>query len=251
MVEDEVASARRATARARTACCANAMQVTRRSTVSVRCQALERKKILMMGEANSSGHCSRYMRCQPPISLTLVDLDCVHANGVVGEQAVNSRAEGAHWHVCTHAGGTRFIGLYLARQLVEQGHDVTLYTRGKKPVDAMIPDDTRESHAQFRSRINHISGDRMVCVLMSCSLMSYACLCSCTDTPSMLSAQSLFRVCFTPLQQLQHRVSHFTVMASTLLRRHTFVYCRILRTSRPRLRARAFKVSVIFFSIDE
>jgi hypothetical protein len=37
-----------------------------------------------------------------------------------------------------HAGGTRFIGLYLARQLVEEGHEVTLYTRGKKPVDAQV-----------------------------------------------------------------------------------------------------------------
>lgn len=44
---------------------------------------------------------------------------------------------------CPHSpGGTRFIGLYLARQLVEAGHDVTLLTRGKKPVTARIPDDT-------------------------------------------------------------------------------------------------------------
>lgn len=32
------------------------------------------------------------------------------------------------------AGGTRFIGVYLARLLVEQGHEVTLLTRGKKAV---------------------------------------------------------------------------------------------------------------------
>ena len=43
---------------------------------------------------------------------------------------------------CLPAGGTRFIGLYLARMLVEAGHEVTLLTRGKKPVDARIPDDT-------------------------------------------------------------------------------------------------------------
>ena len=41
-------------------------------------------------------------------------------------------------------GGTRFIGLYLARMLVEAGHDVTLLTRGKKPVTYRIPDDTGE-----------------------------------------------------------------------------------------------------------
>ena len=39
-------------------------------------------------------------------------------------------------------GGTRFIGVYLARQLIEQGHEVTLLTRGKKPVTYRIPDDT-------------------------------------------------------------------------------------------------------------
>jgi nucleoside-diphosphate-sugar epimerase len=32
--------------------------------------------------------------------------------------------------------------VYLARQLIEQGHEVTLLTRGKKPVTYRIPDDT-------------------------------------------------------------------------------------------------------------
>lgn len=39
-------------------------------------------------------------------------------------------------------GGTRFIGVYLARMLIEAGHEVTLLTRGKKPVTYRIPDDT-------------------------------------------------------------------------------------------------------------
>ena len=67
-----------------------------------------------------------------------------------------------------HAGGTRFIGLYLARQLVEEGHEVTLYTRGKKAVSSLIPDDTPESYKTFSQSIQHISGDRMVGACMVC-----------------------------------------------------------------------------------
>lgn len=63
------------------------------------------------------------------------------------------------------AGGTRFIGLYLARQLVEAGHEVTLFTRGKKKVAYEIPDDTPASFASFSRSIKHIQGDRMVCRL--------------------------------------------------------------------------------------
>lgn len=57
-------------------------------------------------------------------------------------------------------GGTRFIGVYLARQLIEQGHEVTLLTRGKKPVTYRIPDDTDESFAKFESSVKHIACDR-------------------------------------------------------------------------------------------
>lgn len=48
-------------------------------------------------------------------------------------------------------GGTRFIGLYLARQLVEEGHEVTLYTRGKSEITQQIADDTDESYQAFKS----------------------------------------------------------------------------------------------------
>lgn len=45
---------------------------------------------------------------------------------------------------------------------MEQGHDVTLYTRGKKAVTAQIPEDSDESFANFAGKIKHIAGDRMV-----------------------------------------------------------------------------------------
>ena len=51
---------------------------------------------------------------------------------------------------------------YLARMLVEQGHEVTLYTRGKKQIAYPIPDDTESSYANFSGKIKHIAGDRMV-----------------------------------------------------------------------------------------
>eukprot|EP01023_Acetabularia_acetabulum_P064351 TRINITY_DN8288_c0_g1_i2.p1 TRINITY_DN8288_c0_g1~~TRINITY_DN8288_c0_g1_i2.p1 ORF type:complete len:370 (-),score=84.91 TRINITY_DN8288_c0_g1_i2:186-1295(-) len=57
-------------------------------------------------------------------------------------------------------GGTRFIGLYLARMLVEQGHEVTLYTRGKSPITTKIADDTDEGFEKFAASIKHIAGDR-------------------------------------------------------------------------------------------
>lgn len=57
-------------------------------------------------------------------------------------------------------GGTRFIGVYLARDLIAQGHDVTLFTRGKKEVTYQIPDDTDESYKEFASKVKHIKGDR-------------------------------------------------------------------------------------------
>lgn len=57
-------------------------------------------------------------------------------------------------------GGTRFIGVYLARMLVEQGHEVTLLTRGKSPVTSKIPDDTDESYEKYASAVKHIACDR-------------------------------------------------------------------------------------------
>ena len=58
------------------------------------------------------------------------------------------------------SGGTRFIGVYLARQLVEAGHEVTLLTRGKKPVTFQILDDTDQGFEQYKSAVKHIAADR-------------------------------------------------------------------------------------------
>lgn len=53
-----------------------------------------------------------------------------------------------------YPGGTRFIGAYLARQLVEDGHEVTLLTRGKAPITQQIPDDTDSSYAQYKDAVS-------------------------------------------------------------------------------------------------
>lgn len=57
-------------------------------------------------------------------------------------------------------GGTRFIGVYLARLLVDQGHEVTLMTRGKSPITTKIPDDTDEYYASYSKAVRHIACDR-------------------------------------------------------------------------------------------
>ena len=48
----------------------------------------------------------------------------------------------------------------MARQLVEAGHEVTLLTRGKKPVTSQIPDDTDQGFEQYKSAVKHIAADR-------------------------------------------------------------------------------------------
>ena len=50
--------------------------------------------------------------------------------------------------------------MYLARQLLEEGHKVTLLTRGKKPGTFQIPDDTDDSYATFQQSVQHIAADR-------------------------------------------------------------------------------------------
>ena len=50
--------------------------------------------------------------------------------------------------------------MYLARQLIEAGHDVTLLTRGKSPVTFQIPDDTDDSFKAYQDAVKHIAADR-------------------------------------------------------------------------------------------
>ncbi|KAL2941700.1 Chloroplast stem-loop binding protein of 41 kDa b chloroplastic [Bienertia sinuspersici] len=58
-------------------------------------------------------------------------------------------------------GGTRFIGVFLSRLLVKEGHQVTLFTRGKAPIAQPLPGESDAEFADFSSKILHLKGDRM------------------------------------------------------------------------------------------
>ncbi|XP_052298524.1 chloroplast stem-loop binding protein of 41 kDa b, chloroplastic isoform X5 [Citrus sinensis] len=57
-------------------------------------------------------------------------------------------------------GGTRFIGVFLSRLLVKEGHQVTLFTRGKAPIAQQLPGESDQEFAEFSSKILHLKGDR-------------------------------------------------------------------------------------------
>lgn len=57
-------------------------------------------------------------------------------------------------------GGTRFIGLFLSRLLVKEGHQVTLFTRGKAPIAQQLPGESEADFSDFSSKILHLKGDR-------------------------------------------------------------------------------------------
>ncbi|KAJ4956652.1 hypothetical protein NE237_013435 [Protea cynaroides] len=57
-------------------------------------------------------------------------------------------------------GGTRFIGIFLSRLLVKEGHQVTLFTRGKAPITQQLPGESNQDFADFSSKILHLKGDR-------------------------------------------------------------------------------------------
>ena len=43
---------------------------------------------------------------------------------------------------------------------MQAGLEVTLLTRGKKPVTSQIPDDSDESFEKYKSAVKHIAADR-------------------------------------------------------------------------------------------
>nr|XP_023914485.1 chloroplast stem-loop binding protein of 41 kDa b, chloroplastic isoform X1 [Quercus suber] len=57
-------------------------------------------------------------------------------------------------------GGTRFIGVFLSRLLVKEGHQVTLFTRGKAPITQQLPGESDKDFVDFSSKILHLKGDR-------------------------------------------------------------------------------------------
>ncbi|XP_054799979.1 chloroplast stem-loop binding protein of 41 kDa b, chloroplastic [Prosopis cineraria] len=57
-------------------------------------------------------------------------------------------------------GGTRFIGVFLSRLLVKEGHQVTLFTRGKAPITQQLPGESDADYSDFSSKILHLKGDR-------------------------------------------------------------------------------------------
>lgn len=57
-------------------------------------------------------------------------------------------------------GGTRFIGIYLARLLVQSGHEVTLFTRGKAPITQQLAGESDEEYQEYASKVKHMQGDR-------------------------------------------------------------------------------------------
>ncbi|CAI5462984.1 unnamed protein product [Closterium sp. Yama58-4] len=75
------------------------------------------------------------------------------AGGASGAGAVTARK-------VLMMGGTRFIGVYLARMLVKAGHEVTLFTRGKSPVTQQLPGESDADYSEYSARVRHLAGDR-------------------------------------------------------------------------------------------
>lgn len=57
-------------------------------------------------------------------------------------------------------GGTRFIGVFLTRLLVNEGHQVTLFTRGKAPITQQLPGESLQEYEEYKSSVLHLKGDR-------------------------------------------------------------------------------------------
>ncbi|XP_028113503.1 uncharacterized protein LOC114311566 [Camellia sinensis] len=53
-------------------------------------------------------------------------------------------------------GGTRFIGVFLSRLLVKEGHQVTLFTRGKAPITQQLPGESEKDYVDFSSKVGNM-----------------------------------------------------------------------------------------------
>ncbi|WRX24889.1 NAD-dependent epimerase/dehydratase - like 10 [Theobroma cacao] len=53
-------------------------------------------------------------------------------------------------------GGTRFIGIFLSRLLVKEGHQVTLFTRGKAPITQQLPGEPDSEYSDFKSKTDAV-----------------------------------------------------------------------------------------------
>ncbi|GMP37352.1 hypothetical protein CsSME_00009067 [Camellia sinensis var. sinensis] len=49
-------------------------------------------------------------------------------------------------------GGTQFIGVFLSRLLVKEGHQVTLFTRGKATITQQLPGESEKDYVDFSSK---------------------------------------------------------------------------------------------------
>ncbi|KAE8796646.1 chloroplast stem-loop binding protein of 41 kDa b, chloroplastic [Hordeum vulgare] len=63
-----------------------------------------------------------------------------------------TRARGLDSKNILITGGTRFVGLFLSRKLVQEGHQVTLFTRGKAPITQQLPGESDAEYAEFSSK---------------------------------------------------------------------------------------------------
>ncbi|KAK8951020.1 hypothetical protein KSP39_PZI003146 [Platanthera zijinensis] len=69
-------------------------------------------------------------------------------------------------------GGTRFIGVFLTRLLVNEGHQVTLFTRGKAPITQQLPGESLQEYEEYKSSVLHLKGDRKDSDFVKSSLAS-------------------------------------------------------------------------------
>ncbi|MFS7945271.1 hypothetical protein Hanom_Chr06g00522201 [Helianthus anomalus] len=60
-------------------------------------------------------------------------------------------------------GGVHFIRIFVSRLLVDEGHQVNLFTRSKAPVTQPFPGEAYDAYNAFKSKILHLKCDRKGC----------------------------------------------------------------------------------------